>query len=58
MLLLLLLACRGAAPIDPGEVVPDFALPDVNPASPTGGQVVSPRDLIGQVSGYYFTYAG
>jgi hypothetical protein len=43
---------------DPGgtfpEVAPDFHLVDVNPASPTAGQNVSPRDELGKVSGWYF----
>ena len=40
-----------------GEVVPDFSLIDVNPASPTHGQPVSPRDYLQQVSGWYFGHA-
>lgn len=38
-------------------MAPDFALPDVNPATPTFAQPVSPRDYLQQVSGWYFTYA-
>lgn len=37
--------------------VPDFALSDVNATSPTAGEDVSPRDLLEQVSGWYFTHA-
>ncbi len=37
--------------------VPDFALMDVNTTSPTAGEDVSPRDLLEQVSGWYFTHA-
>lgn len=32
----------------------DFSLQDVNESSPTFGQVVSPRDYLEQVSGWYF----
>lgn len=44
-------------PIAVGEVVPDFGLLDVNTASPTSGTVVSPRDYLEQVSGWYFGHA-
>jgi hypothetical protein len=37
--------------------VADFGLMDVNPTSGTFGQTVSPRDYIGQVSGYYFGHS-
>jgi hypothetical protein len=37
-----------------GAPVADFALDDVNASSPTAGQEVSPRDFLGQVSGWYF----
>ncbi len=40
-----------------GEMVADFSLPDVNPASARFGQVVSPRDYLGQVSAWYFGHA-
>ncbi len=36
---------------------PDFALLDENPSSPRSGEVVSPRDYLEQVSGWYFTHA-
>ncbi len=36
---------------------PDFSLEDVNPTSPTYGQVVSPRDLLETVTGWYFAHA-
>jgi hypothetical protein len=52
LLLALLAACAGGGS-DP-VVMPDFLLSDVNTNSPTGGQMVSPRDYIGNVSGYYF----
>ena len=38
-------------------VIPDFALPDLNPGSPRYGQTVSPRDYLRQVSGWYFVRA-
>ena len=39
-----------------GEAVamPDFSLTDVNTASATANQGVSPRDYLQQVSGWYF----
>ncbi|HEX7881100.1 MAG TPA: hypothetical protein VF720_16940 [Candidatus Eisenbacteria bacterium] len=42
----------------PEGVVPDFALKDVNPASTTHNDDVSPRDYLGGVSAYYFGDAG
>jgi hypothetical protein len=36
------------------DAVPNFGLVDVTPASATYNQTVSPRDYLGQVSGYYF----
>jgi hypothetical protein len=38
----------------PPEPAPDFLVVDVNPNSATASQDVSPRDYVGQVSGYYF----
>lgn len=35
---------------------PDFSLQDVNTASSTYQQPVSPRDYLEQVSGWYFAY--
>lgn len=63
-MLLLLIACaaeqegRGEPPTrtDP-TVVPDFALRDENPNSPRAGEVVSPRDYLTRVSGWYFIEA-
>ena len=37
-----------------GTPRPDFSLLDVNSASPTYQQAVSPRDYLEQVSGWYF----
>ena len=45
----------GGAPVF--EVVPDFSLLDVNPASPTANQPVSPRDYLMRVSAWYFGHA-
>ena len=38
--------------------VADFRLLDVNPNSVRGNSLVSPRDYLLQVSGYYFGEAG
>jgi hypothetical protein len=45
-------------PMAEGEpaVRPDFSLTDVNSASPTSQQAVSPRDYLEQVSGWFFAY--
>lgn len=40
-----------------GDLAPDFSLLDVNPASPTANQMVSPRDYLGHVTGWYFGHA-
>jgi hypothetical protein len=32
-------------------------LPDVNPSSPTYGSMVSPRDFLEQVSGWFFLHS-
>ena len=37
--------------------MPDFTLTDVNPASATKDQGVSPRDYLEQVSAWYFGHA-
>ena len=37
--------------------LPDFELVDVNATSPSNQQVISPRDYLGQVSGWYFGFA-
>jgi len=36
-----------------GDMVPDFALVDVNETSDRFDEMVSPRDYLGQVSGWY-----
>jgi hypothetical protein len=69
-LLLSLAACgsgAGAAPApspppDPGgptlgQVAPEFALVDVNPASPSTATEVAPSDSLGRVSVWYFGHA-
>jgi hypothetical protein len=38
-------------------LVPDFALVDLNTASPTHGHTISPREHKGHVSGWYFIHA-
>jgi hypothetical protein len=55
----LALACQPPAPtpLATGAKVPDFHLLDVNPASARAGQQVSPRDLEGQVTGWYFGHS-
>lgn len=65
LLLPLLLACGapvGGSAVDAGAqavggLVPDFSLPDVNPASPSAGATVSPRDYAGVVTGWYFGHS-
>jgi hypothetical protein len=37
--------------------VNNFSLPDVNPNSDTTGEMVSPRDYLGQVTAWYFGHA-
>lgn len=38
-------------------LVPDFALVDLNTASPTHGHTITPRDYKKRVSGWYFIHA-
>ena len=52
-----LVLSAGVSGASGGGVVPDFSLIDVNPASSTHGQPVSPRDYLQQVSGWYFGHA-
>ena len=44
-------------PLPPGDAMPDFSLPDVNPNSATSGQPVSPRQQLGSISGWYFGHS-
>ncbi|MCC6337060.1 MAG: hypothetical protein IT380_24090 [Myxococcales bacterium] len=59
LLLLTFLACGApSAAADAGAgAKPDFALLDVNAASPSAGKSVSPRDLRGKVSAWYFGHS-
>ena len=41
----------------PSGQVPDFALLDVNPNSPSSATQVSPRDYQGKVSAWYFGHS-
>ena len=41
----------------PGLAAPDFSLPDVNATSPRYDEMVSPRDYLQAVSGWYFGHA-
>jgi hypothetical protein len=47
----------GSGPGSAWGQAPDFHLLDVSSESPRRQTVVSPRDYIMQVSGYYFTQA-
>ena len=40
-----------------GEQVPGFVLEDLNPSSPRFGDALSPRDYLGEVSGWYFLHS-
>ncbi len=40
-----------------GQVVPDFSLPNLNPAAPMPEANVSPRAFLNQVSVWYFASA-
>lgn len=50
-------ADAGLGPDGGAIALSDFSLPDVNPASPTSGQNVSPRDFQGRVSAWYFGHS-
>lgn len=39
------------------NALPDFSLPDINPASARASQSISPRDYLGQVSAWYFGHS-
>jgi hypothetical protein len=49
-----LVALFSALAVDAAQPVEDFHLSDTNPSSPRKAGVVSPRDYLLQVSGYYF----
>jgi hypothetical protein len=57
VLLVVLAAGAGCGEPTPDELLSDFALADVNPASPTFDTEVSPRDFVGKVSAWYFGHA-
>jgi hypothetical protein len=44
-------------PVEPGEVVADWTLNDLNTNSATSGQGVSPRQYQGRISAWYFAHA-
>ena len=56
---LTIVACTDATtPAEPTRnVAPDFRLADVNPASASFGETISPRDYLGQVSAWYFGHS-
>jgi|CXWL01.1.fsa_nt_gi hypothetical protein len=41
----------------PWVLEPDFSLLDANPNSATSGQMVSPRQHLGQISAWYFGHS-
>lgn len=55
--LLVIAGCTPSAHYDTGQVLPDFALEDVNPSSSSYGQAVAPSDFRAQVSAWYFGHA-
>lgn len=60
LLLALGVACTGPKGADSGfeaGLVADFSLPDQNPNSARTGQSISPRDYLGDVSGWYFIHS-
>ncbi len=68
LLVALLIACHGddgdtgdASASSTGTtgdpLAPDFAIPDQNPASPSQGRDVSPRDHLGHASGWFFMHS-
>ncbi len=56
MLYAAVLQAEGESDIS-AEQVADFALVDENPTSATHQTAVSPRDYLGQVTGWYFGHA-
>ncbi len=51
------LACAPSGGVPAGEQPPDFTLVDVNTASATYLQEVSPRDKLDQASAWYFGHS-
>jgi len=56
LLVPLVAACSSSTtpPAAGGQAAPEFLLLDVNDTSPTSGQLVSPRQVTGNVSAWYF----
>lgn len=52
-----LVACAPADDALLDGVAPDFALSDENPNSASFGELISPRDHLEKVSGWYFFHA-
>ena len=50
-------ACDGKRPDFSTAPMPDFSLQDVNPASVTFDERVSPREFEGRISAWYFGHA-
>lgn len=51
-------ACGKDKATDPAAAaMPDFQLTDLNPNSPTAGELVSPRDYLQKVSVWYFGHS-
>jgi hypothetical protein len=57
-LVLITAGCPARLPFDTAEAVPDFALRDVNPSSPSYDTTVSVRGQLGRVSAWYFGHSG
>jgi hypothetical protein len=53
----LLVSCTGSSVAIGDDMVPDFALTDVNSTSSTYNQSVSPRDYLARASAWYFGLA-
>ena len=49
--------CDGQDESSATAIVRNFSLPDENPGSATFGQLISPRDYMQQISGWYFIKA-
>ena len=56
MTLMLMLGC-GPELVEPGSVLAEFSLEDVNSASATFEEVLSPADFAGTGSAWYFGHA-
>lgn len=54
---LALTGCPTDTHFDTGEVLPDLALEDVNPGSPSYGSFVASSFFRGQASAWYFGHA-